>query len=285
VRATAHSILLRVPVVAGIRIEGISIAGIETCIDLPQWKIAFDIGRVPDVVVPRATILFTHAHMDHMGGVAWHCATRALRGLAPPTYVVGPENADAFRDLFEVWRRLDRSKLPCNIVVMGPGDELPLGPRRIARAFRSVHRAPCQGYAIVEKRTKLAARLAGLSQEEIDAARVVGETIVEESESVALAFCGDTSIEVVEQQALVRDARVLVLECTFLDERVSPASAREMGHVHLDDLIERADLFQNEAILLTHLSARYRSDEVVSILARRLPAGLRERVVPFLPGK
>jgi ribonuclease Z len=249
---------------------------------LPEWKIAFDIGRVPDGSVARPTILFTHAHMDHMGGVAWHCATRALRGLAPPTYVVGPENADAFRDLFDVWRRLDRSPLPHQLIVAGPGDEVPLGPRRVARPFRSVHRAPCQGYAVVERHTRLVERLRGHPQAEIDAARLSGEVISEDTETIELCFCGDTSIDVVEQQAVVRTARVLVLECTFLDERVSPASAREMGHVHLDDVIERADLFQNEAILLTHLSARYRTEEVLQILARRLPASLRDRVVPFI---
>jgi ribonuclease Z len=87
----------------------------------------------------------------------------------------------------------------------------------------------------------------------------------------------------VEREAVVREARVLVLECSFLDERVSPASARAMGHVHLDDVIERAELFRNEAILLTHLSARYRTEEVLEILGRRLPASLKDRVVPFLP--
>jgi ribonuclease Z len=271
------------PVVGGIRIEGLSVAGIETCIDLPEWKIAFDIGRVPDVAVPRGTILFTHAHMDHMGGVAWHCATRALRGLGPPTYVVGPENASNLRELFAVWRKLDRSDLPCQIAVVAPGEDFLLGPRRIARAFRSTHRVPCQGYAIVEKRTRLDPKLAGLPQAQIDAARLAGQSIVEESEVVELAFCGDTTIDVVEKQPLVREARVLVLECTFLDERVSRASARSMGHVHLDDVIERADLFQNEAIVLSHLSARYRPEEVHRILEERLPDSLRGRVVPFLP--
>jgi ribonuclease Z len=183
-----------------------------------------------------------------------------------------------------VWRRLDRSLLPHELVVIGPGEEIPLGPRRVARPFRSVHRAPCQGYAIVERHTRLIERLQGRPQAEIDAARLAGETIVADSESVELCFCGDTSIDVVEQQAVVREARVLVLECTFLDERVSAASAREMGHVHLDDVIECADLFRNEAILLTHLSARYRTDEVLRILDRRLPDTLRARVVPFLPG-
>src|SRR5688572_33484511 len=80
------------PRLAGHRIEGLSVGGLETCIDCPELKLAFDIGRCPDDAVHRPTVLFTHAHMDHMGGVAWHAATRALRGLAPPTYVVPPQN-------------------------------------------------------------------------------------------------------------------------------------------------------------------------------------------------
>ena len=49
----------------------------------------------------------------------------------------------------------------------------------------------------------------------------------------------------------------MILECTFLDDRVSVAECRAKGHVHLDEIVERADLFENEAILLTHFSARY----------------------------
>jgi hypothetical protein len=71
-------------------------------------------------------VLFTHAHVDHMAGVVWHCATRKLRGMQPPTYVVGRENTEAFRELFAVWRRLDRSELPHELVeLVGAVDALP----------------------------------------------------------------------------------------------------------------------------------------------------------------
>lgn len=270
------------PLVAGIRIEGLSVGGIETCLELPDWRLAFDVGRTPDSSIARDTILFTHAHVDHMGGVVAHCATRALRALPPPRYVVGPEHAEAFRDLFEVWRRLDRSELRHELVVAGPGDDVPLGGRRSARPFRSVHRAPCQGYAIVERRTRLAARLSGRSQDEIDAARRAGEAIVEEHEVIEFAFTGDTTIDVVEREQLVRTARVLVIECTFLDERVSPARARAMGHVHLDDVCAHAERFENEAIVLSHLSSRYGAAEARAIVARRLPERLRARTSVFV---
>lgn len=270
------------PTLAGIRVEGHSIGGIETCIDLPEWRIAFDIGRAPDFSVARDTILFTHAHMDHMGGVATHCATRALRRLPPPTYIVGPEHAQAFKELFEVWRRLDRSDLHHTLVVAEPGDEIPLGGRRVARPFRSVHRAPCQGYLISASKTVLAPRFARSTQAEIDAARLAGVEITRDIESSEFAFTGDTTIEVVEREACVRTARLLVLECTFLDDRVPAAQARAMGHVHLDDVVANADLFENEALLLSHLSARYSAGEAQRILDRRLPKHLRQRTTLFV---
>jgi len=112
------------PRLANILVEGVSVGGLETCIDCPEWKLAFDVGRCPDVAVNRPTILFTHAHMDHMGGVAWHAATRHLRRMGPPTYLVPHENQQAFAELFEVWRRLDRSDLEHNRVAIGPGEAL-----------------------------------------------------------------------------------------------------------------------------------------------------------------
>ncbi len=269
-------------VLAGIEVRGLSIGGLETCIDLPGLKIAFDIGRAPEHAIARPTVLFTHAHMDHMGGVAYHCATRALRKLSPPTYVVGPENADAFRDLFDVWRRLDRSELAHHLVVAGPGDEYALSPRLLVRPFRSYHRAPCQGYCVWERKTRLRRDLVGQSEAELAAVRARGESVAEAMEDPIVAFCGDTLIEVVEHEELVRRARLLILEVTFLDDRVSVADAREKGHVHLDEVCERADLFQNEVLLLTHFSARYGADDVRRILRQRLPQSIRDRVVPFV---
>lgn len=271
------------PTLAGIRVEGLSVGGLETCLDVPDWRFAFDIGRAPDFAVARDTILFTHAHMDHMGGVAYHCATRALRKLEPPTYVVGPENAIAFRDLFDVWRRLDRSTLAHRLVVAAPGDEHELSPRHVARPFRSYHRAPCQGYAIWERKTRLRNDLAGLDEAALRAVRERGESVAEQVETPLVAFCGDTLVDVVEREEVVRSAKLLILEVTFLDERVSVAECRDKGHVHLDEVCERADLFRNEALLFTHFSARYGPEDIRRILAARLPASLRDRVVPFLP--
>ena len=48
---------------------------------------------------------------------------------------------------------------------------------------------------------------------------------------------------------------------------------------------ELKDLFQNQAILFTHLSARYRADEAKAIVDARLPPSLRERSTLLVAGR
>jgi len=268
---------------AGIEVRGHSIGGVDTCIDLPELGFCFDIGRCPEFSVARSTVLFTHSHVDHMAGVIAHCATRALRGMRPPRYIVPPECAEAFRDLFDVWRRLDGSDLPHELIVLAVGEEFELRADLRARPFRSPHRAPCQGYGIWSVRRHLRDEFGHLPMEELRRLRVEeGVEIEEESIEAIVAFTGDTTIDVVESTEVVRQARLLIMEATFLDERVSPEQARERGHVHLAQIAERADLFENEALLLTHFSARHKNSDVDGLLDRGLPAQLRLKVSSIL---
>ena len=50
-----------------------------------------------------------------------------------------------------------------------------------------------------------------------------------------------------------------------------------------DEVIDRADAFENEAILFTHTSARYGHAEALDILRRRLPPSLAGRVTLLPP--
>lgn len=255
-----------------------SVGGLETCHLFPRLKLAFDIGRCPEEVLNCRTILFTHAHMDHMGGVAYHAATRALRNLPPPRYVVPPHCVQDFERLFEVWRALDRSDMRHETIPLAPGEEyvLPNGYR--ARPFRSPHSAPCQGYALWSRREKLLDEFHGLAGEELARLKRQGTPVTRTVEQPEVAFCGDTLIEVVEREEAVRTARLLLLECTFVDDKISVAEARSKGHVHLYEIAERAELFRNEAILLTHFSARHSARDIERALELWLPAALRGRV-------
>ena len=268
---------------AGIAVEGISVAGIETCLHLPGFKVAFDMGRCFREVVPCPTVLFTHAHVDHMGAIVSHCATRALQHQSPPTYVVPAPAAGDVERLLDVWRALDGSELPCTVVPLAPGEKHPLGRDLSVRAFATSHCGPSLGYAILSRRRKLRAEYQGLAEDELRRLRVdEGVEITHEIETVEVAFPGDGLVEVVEQEELVRTARLLLLETTFVDGRVTIAQARGEGHTHLLEIPPRAHLFENEEILLVHFSARYHAEEVRAALASVLPADLLGRVTPFL---
>lgn len=50
----------------GYSIEGISIGGQETCVIIPEFKCAFDIGRCPSRAIHQNFVFITHAHLDHI---------------------------------------------------------------------------------------------------------------------------------------------------------------------------------------------------------------------------
>ena len=271
--------LLDLPLVA------VSIGGLETSIDLPAWRCAVDLGRSPARLLPRRHVFLTHAHLDHLGGIAHHCATRSLLGMGPPVYVVPPGIVEPLGRLFDAWRELDRSELPHRLVALAPGEEHELRRDLVVRPFRTIHPVESQGYLFLSRKKKLKPEYRDVSQAEL---RRLGADGVELSEAVVepeLAVTGDTRIDVLDDQHWLYQVPRLVLECTFLDDRVDVQRARSTGHVHLDELVERADRFRNGAIGLTHFSARYGRDEIVRILDRRLPPELRERVRPLFPPK
>lgn len=269
---------------AGMELEARSLGGIETCIEVPLHKLAFDIGRCPDTALRRSTVLVTHAHIDHLAGLPWHAAMRALRGMSEPLYVVPPEIVPGLEALFAAWDQLDNGVLPHRLQPLAPGERHTLRRGLEVEPFRAPHRTVAQGYALIETRRSLRSELRGLPGEELGERRRRGEEVDEVEEIVQLAFTGDTRIEVVERSHLVREARRLVIECTFLDDAVPPADAARMGHVHLRQLAQVGELLEAEAILLTHFSARYRRRDILAALDRELSPELRARVQPLLPG-
>ena len=142
---------------------------------------------------------------------------------------------------------------------------------------------PSLGYQLFRRVSKLKPAFLGKDGPTIAKLKHEGVNIFDALEHLELAYATDSLVQVLDHEPSLYDSRVLIMECTFLDERKPVATARAGCHVHLDELIERAANFRNEQLVLMHFSSVYRPSEIPGILARRLPAELGSRVIPFVP--
>jgi len=264
---------------AGTVVRARSVAGIETCIELPGHRLCFDIGRCTDQAAARCrTILCTHAHVDHLGALPHHVARRAMWRLPPTRLVVPATEVEAVERLLQGWRELARTELPCEVVPAEAGEEIPLGKGRSARPFRSSHRVPTLGYALIRRGQRLRSELEGMAGPQIAARRASGETVTEPFERIEVAFTGDTRAVVLDREPWLERARLLIIECTFLDGDGAEQRADRTGHVALPQLAARAHRLVQPDVLLTHFSSRYSPDRIRDAVARCLPADLVDRV-------
>jgi ribonuclease Z len=264
-------------------VRGISVGGVYTSLAVPELGILFDAGASPRSLCAIDTILLSHGHADHAGALPALLGIRALSGKAKPPRVLMPaEIVDDLTAALASLSRLQRFPLEIEAVGVLPGDEIALRGDLRVRAVRTFHPVPSLAYLVVRKVAKLRSDLQGLAGPEIAARRRAGEDVSEYEDRLELAYATDTLIQVFDHAPELLAARTLVMECTFLDDRKPVELARAGCHIHLDEVIERADRFTNDHIVMMHFSQLYRPDEIAGILDARLPPALRKKVVPFV---
>ena len=89
---------------------------------------------------------------------------------------------------------------------------------------------------------------------------------------------GDSSPAGLDNYEPVYEAQVLITELTFFRPEHRKEKIHKFGHMHIDDLLERAERFKNEVIILAHFSTRYHERQIKNAVTKRLPEGLKERV-------
>jgi ribonuclease Z len=74
------------------------------------------------------------------------------------------------------------------------------------------------------------------------------------------------------------EAEVLILEITFVAKRHRKEKIHKLGHIHLDDILERRERFQNQLIIASHFSTRYHARQVRNYVEKALPDMLDRRL-------
>ena len=263
------------------KLEGLSVAGVETCIEVPSLRLVLDMGRCTRGAIHHPLVLVSHGHLDHMGAIAQHAARRAMMHLGESTYIVPAAVAGDVEELFNAAGRLDGQVIPRRVVPLEPGAAFSLGKHRWLRPFQTYHRVPSQGYTVWERRHRLRDEFHGIPGAQLGELRKRGVQLEDARDVALLSFTGDTRSEVLERTPELQHTETLVMETTFLDERVDVAGARSMGHIHLDEVLERAALLPRTEVVLSHFSARYRDEDVRRIVPARLPDELQGIVKLF----
>lgn len=235
------------------RIEGRSRSGHETFYRIRELGIALDMGRCPDLVVSAPQVFVTHAHVDHCAGMAFYAAQRHLQRLPVGRIYVPAEAADGVRELLALHERLANTHFDATEVVgLGLGDRVRIPRGREVVVHRSTHRVPTNAYEVRENETSL------------------------------LFYTGDTDRGIFERNEAMFRAEVLIVECSFVADGDQARAVKYM-HVHFDDIVEFAERFENQMVVLSHFSRRYSRTEIRDEIARRCPPRLRGRLRLALP--
>jgi ribonuclease Z len=231
-------------------------------------------------------VLLTHLHLDHVAGLAGLLATRQLYQLGGAVAIIGSSETVAFARRYLADTVGFERQGGYRLCAVAPGAVLSRPGWRLT-AFPVVHRGTeSLGYLFEEeaRRSLLPERLGALGVPEgperaalarghavvlADGRHIMPEMVQGPSvPGVKLAVVGDTG-EIVSLIEPVRCADTLVIEATFLER--DAALARSRGHLTAAKAARLARDADVGELLLTHISGRYKTEEILAEAAGLFP--------------
>ncbi len=267
--------------VGGLTLAGITRGGIETCVMVKELGLMFDVGMCPPGALSYQTILVSHGHADHLGGLPYLISQHGLMSSSPPVVHMPEEIVAPITKILAGWSEIEGFALQADLHGHAPGACFKVGRDLTARSFRTRHRVPSLGWLIERTTQRLRPEYVGREPREIAALRAAGEVITDPHVEPLLCVSGDTQIEFFDENELVRRCRVLVHEVTSWDDRRDVEMTRRWGHTHLDEVVARAEQFTGEALVLVHRSMRHTRGEAEALVRARFPAAMQGRVHVF----
>ncbi|MBV8504533.1 MAG: MBL fold metallo-hydrolase [Alphaproteobacteria bacterium] len=233
-----------------------------------------------------AHVLLTHAHLDHVLGLAGLLATLDLYRVDGTIEIVGSDETLAFVRRYLADTIGPEREGGYRLRVISPGPVLVREGWRLD-AFAVAHRGTeSLGYRfqdearhpLISERLDALGVPAGPERAMLAQGRPVeladGRHIVPEMvrgapiPGAALAIVGDTE-EIAGLVEPVRGADALVIEATFLERDAALARAR--GHLTAAAAARLARDAEVNELRLTHISGRYRPEEILTEAARQFP--------------
>ncbi len=273
----------------GVHLVGSSLAGEESYVVAPELNLAFDVGRAQRDLLAVDHVFLTHGHMDHAAGIAYYFSQRMFLDNAPGHLYVPEILVDPVRRLLRLWADIDGNEPPANIHPVRAGEDVVLRRDLVVRPFEVNH--PCRkrgritipalGFAAVEVRQKLHAEYQNLTGPQLVELKKRGVEITRRVELPLVTYCGDSAAGDYLELDFVRNSKVLLLECTFV-EPDHLDRARAGGHLHVSDLPTVLPRLNNERILLIHLTRRTPLGTARALVRAAVGPAYDERVSFFM---
>jgi ribonuclease Z len=262
----------------GLTIEGYSRAAVQTYWRLPELRLGFDLGAQPWDFMGTPTWFVSHTHLDHIAALPVYVARRRMMKLEPPVIYLPEHAIDTMDRILRLFTRLDRGRMPCELVAIRPGDEIEVSRELVVTVSATRHTVPALGFIVWERRRKLKLEYQELSGEQIRDLRLAGTEVSQERRIPRVAYLGDSAPEGLDDCPAMYDAEILIAEMTFVAPGHRKEKIHRLGHMHLDDFLARRDRFRNELIVAAHFSTRYHAKQVRQQVEKSLPDMLQGRL-------
>jgi ribonuclease Z len=237
------------------RIQGVSVAGEEAVVHVPELDLAFDVGLCPRPVLTAGTVCLSHAHMDHVAALPYWFSQRNFQKLGTGRVLCHPRLVKPLEAMMATWVDLERQKTPHEIVGLEPGVDFQIRPNVFVRGIEVSHSAPSLGFVVLERRSKLKDEFHGLPQDRLRDLKAAGTEITRMMEIPLIAYTGDTEMG----PFLLRDefvnAQIVITECTFFDPEHRDR-AKVGKHLHVEDIRNLIQTWKAPNIVVVHVSRR-----------------------------
>lgn len=248
---------------------GYSLAGEETVVAAPELNVCFDIGKAPREVISIDHLCISHGHPDHTAGLHYYFTQRYFLDNSVGTAYLPDYLLQPAKELMSVWAKIEGRYTEANFVVARPGEDIQVRRDLLIRPFAVNHGVPSLGYSAIETRNKLKPEFVGKTGPELVELKKKGVAIEYRLEVPLIAYCGDTAVGDFLDLDHVRNARIILLECTFFDDEHC-MRARSGNHIHVNDLPEVMPRLRNENVVLIHLTRRTFLGEAIKLLRSTL---------------
>ncbi len=251
------------------RVQGISVAGEQTAIHVPELDIVFDIGLCPRPALSAPYVALTHAHMDHVAGLPYYFSQRMFQKMGPGTCICHEAIAGPLQSMMCGWVVLEQQHTPHNIVPIKPDGEIQIKPNIVLKAIEANHTVPALSYVVMEHRKKLLEKFHGLPQEQLRNLKLGGEEITQTLKIPLVACTGDTQMGNSLFRPEFVNAPIVITECTFFEPEHKKRSL--VGkHIHIDDLADLLEVWNAEHVVISHTSRRTGLDVIHRAIEERV---------------